>query len=265
MNVHEGIYDRLLRSSQANEILSEERQLQSMLDFEAALCHAEAELGLIPLFAVEPILACCVAAAFDCSLLSEGLARSGNLAIPMVNLLTAAVRRISPEASEYVHWGATSQDAIDTGLVLQLRDLIRLCDQRMATLCEQLARLTTEHRQTIMAGRTWLQHAVPITFGLKAAVWLDAVLRHRERLSQLTPRLLVLQFGGAAGTLASLGDRGDDVTAALARRLSTGRCRSALACESRPTRGSRYLHGPFDGHNRKDCTRFSFDGTDRTW
>jgi 3-carboxy-cis,cis-muconate cycloisomerase len=222
VSTHDGIYDRLLRSSAASEIFGEERQLQSMLDFEAALCQVEAELGLIPTSAVDPIRSCCAATTFDRDVLMDGIARSGNLAIPMVNLLTKAVQRISPDASGYVHWGATSQDAIDTGLMLQLRDLLRVCDEQVAVLCQRLVSLVSEHRQTIMPGRTWLQHAVPITFGLKAAGWLDAMLRSQERLAQLAPRVLVLQFGGAAGTLASLGARGAEVTAALARELRLG-------------------------------------------
>ncbi len=218
----EGIYDRLLRSASANEIFSERRQLQAMLEFESALCRAEAELGLIPSFAVEPICSCCLAETFDRTVLMAGVAGSGNLAIPLINLLTQAVRAISPEASGYVHWGATSQDAIDTGLVLQLREFFRVCDEQTFLLCECMARLASKHRHTVMAGRTWLQHAVPITFGLKASGWLDAMLRHRERLMQLVPRVLVLQFGGAAGTLASLGTRGSEVSVALARQLGVG-------------------------------------------
>ena len=219
MSTHEGMYDRLLRSSATNTIFSETRQLQSMLAFEAALAQVEAELGLIPAAAAGPICECCVAETFDHVALMEGAARSGNLAIPMVKQLTQAVERVSPEAALYVHWGATSQDAIDTGLMLQLRDLLEVCDQQLALLCARLAELAATHRDSVMAGRTWLQHAVPVTFGLKAAGWLEAMLRHRERLEQMRPRVLLLQFGGAAGTLASLGARGREVSVALAGLL----------------------------------------------
>ena len=219
MDNYERIYDRLLRSEAACEIFSEKRQLQSMLDFEAALVQVEAELGLIPASVVAPIRSCCLAETFDRNILMDGVAGSGNLAIPMVNLLTKAVHQISPDASGYVHWGATSQDVIDTGLVLQLRELLQLYERQLTTFCEHLARLALEHRHTVMPGRTWLQHAVPITFGLKAAGWLDALLRHRQRLEQLTPRVLVLQFGGAAGTLASLGKQGSEISTALAKEL----------------------------------------------
>jgi 3-carboxy-cis,cis-muconate cycloisomerase len=118
-----------------------------------------------------------------------------------------------------VHWGATSQDVIDTGLVLQLRDALQQIDGDLAQLTCALAQLAAVHQATPLVGRTWLQHALPITFGLKVAGWLDALLRHRQRLDQLRPRLLVLQFGGAAGTLASLGPQASAVAGTLATAL----------------------------------------------
>jgi 3-carboxy-cis,cis-muconate cycloisomerase len=121
-----------------------------------------------------------------------------------------------------VHWGATSQDAIDTGMVLGMRDALSEMDASLRRICGVLADLTARHRATIMPGRTWLQHAVPVTFGLKTAGWLDACLRHRERLAEMKERVFTLQFGGAAGTLASLGDQGDAVAAALAEELQLG-------------------------------------------
>ncbi len=215
-------FDGLLRSREACAIFAPMRQLQSMLDFEAALAKVEARLGMIPSGVVSPIVACCQASLFDQEALVKGTARSGNLAIPMVSLLTRAVKDLSPEASGYIHWGATSQDAVDTGLVLQLRDLLILLDRELLTLSERLATLTAEHRATPMVGRTWLQQAVPITLGLKTAGWLDVTLRNRERLAQLRSRVLVVQFGGAAGTLASLNSQGLVVAAELAKELDLG-------------------------------------------
>jgi 3-carboxy-cis,cis-muconate cycloisomerase len=193
--------------------------VQAMLDFEAALARAEARVGVIPVTAAAPIAACCNAARIDMPLLAHAAASAGNLAIPLVKQLTASVAQNDKEAAKYVHWGATSQDAIDTGLVLQLRHALDLIDVDLGQLADALARLAEQHRNTPLVGRTWMQHALPITFGLKAAGWLDAVLRHRERLETLRGRVLVLQFGGAAGTLASLGDKGLQVATALGEEL----------------------------------------------
>ncbi|MEN3292756.1 MAG: 3-carboxy-cis,cis-muconate cycloisomerase [Burkholderiales bacterium] len=190
-----------------------------MLDFEAALARAEARVGVIPATAAAPIAACCNAARIDMPLLAHAAESAGNLAIPLVKQLTASVAQNDKEAAKYVHWGATSQDAIDTGLVLQLRHALDLIDADLGQLADALARLAEQHRNTPLVGRTWMQHALPITFGLKAAGWLDAVLRHRERLETLRGRVLVLQFGGAAGTLASLGDKGLQVATALGEEL----------------------------------------------
>lgn len=190
-----------------------------MLDFEAALARAEAELGVIPAEAVSPITDCCRAELFDFQALGLAAVNAGNLAIPMVKALTALVKVKDGRASGYVHWGATSQDAIDTGMVLQLRGFLFALDTDLGALCKSLALLVESHRDTPMVGRTWLQQALPITFGLKAAGWLDAVERSRARLRALQPVVLTLQFGGAAGTLAALGDQGLRVAAALAARL----------------------------------------------
>ena len=125
----------------------------------------------------------------------------------------------STNVPQFVHRGATSQDIIDTALVLQLRDTFDLLDSGLQATCDAVAKLAAAHRATPMIGRTWLQQALPITLGLKFAQWLDALLRHRERLAALRERVLVLQFGGAAGTLASLRDAAPQVTQALAKEL----------------------------------------------
>jgi len=201
------------------QAFSAEACVQGMLDFEAALARAEARAGIIPAGAVEPIRHACSSDQLDLPALAEAAAGAGNLAIPLVKQLTAAVARKDKEASKYVHWGATSQDAIDTGMVLQLRRALDLIDADLDALGDALAHLVQRHADTVMIGRTWMQHALPVTFGLKAAGWLDAVLRHRERIEALRPRVLALQFGGAAGTLASLGDKGMEVAQALAADL----------------------------------------------
>ena len=193
-----------------------------MLDFEAALARAQARLGVVPKVVAPAIEAKCRAELFDLAALGRNTASAGNPAIPMVKALTALVARRNKSAAGYVHWGATSQDAMDTGLVLQLRAACKLIDADLDRLANALARLARKHKRTPMAGRTWMQQALPITFGLKAASALSAVQRHRMRLRELQARVLVIQFGGAAGTLASLGERGSAVVRALAAELKLG-------------------------------------------
>jgi len=199
-------------------IFSDRARLQGMLDFEAALARAEAKSGVIPAAAAAPIAAQCRADQFDLGALAEEAVQAGNAAIPMVRHLTRLVAGSDPEASRYVHWGATSQDAIDTGLVLQVRLALGIIDADAAHLCEALAAMCAKHRNTIMVGRTWMQQALPVTLGLKAAGWLSAMERHRLRLARLNANL-VLQFGGAVGTLASLGAPASEVTDSLAHEL----------------------------------------------
>jgi 3-carboxy-cis,cis-muconate cycloisomerase len=210
---------RMFGDAAVDALFTDRARLQRMLDFEAALARAEAHCGVLPQSVVAAIQQHCDASEYDLAAIGDAARLAGNPAIPMVKMLTAAVRADDAEAARWVHWGATSQDAIDTGLVLQLRDALELIDDGCAALIDVLARLANEHRGTVMAGRTWLQQAVPVTFGLKCAGWLDALLRQRQRIAELRPRVLVLQFGGAAGTLASLGDRGLAVAQALAAEL----------------------------------------------
>jgi 3-carboxy-cis,cis-muconate cycloisomerase len=214
-----GLFGPLFHGPAIGALFTDRAHLQGMLDFEAALARAEARAGVIPAEAAGPIAAQCDAALYDLGELADAAARAGNTAIPLVKALTAKVAGKDKTAAGFVHWGATSQDAMDTGLVLQLRAALALIEADLAKLAAGLAALAQKHRQTPMVGRTWLQHALPITFGLKAAGWLDAIERHRARIDELKPRLLVLQFGGAAGTLAALGDKGLVVAEALAADL----------------------------------------------
>jgi 3-carboxy-cis,cis-muconate cycloisomerase len=202
-----------------NDIWSPRSTLQRMLDVEAALARASAAHGVIPQAAVAAIEAACDADRLDANALAHDAALGGNLAIPLVKQLTARVKELDAEASKYVHWGATSQDIIDTATVLQLRDTYALLERGLASTCDAIAELARTHRTTPMIGRTWLQQALPITLGLKFAQWLDALLRHRERLDALRERTLVLQFGGAAGTLASLRSAAPAVSRSLASEL----------------------------------------------
>ena len=212
--------DRLTSTDAMLDVFSPSATVQRMLDVEAALACALAEAGVIPSDAVAPIEAACNVDHIDADALTAAAARAGNLAIPLVKQLTARVSDQAPEAAKYVHWGATSQDIIDSGMVLQLRDALDLIDVHVDALCTALARQALTHRDTPVIGRTWLQQALPMTLGLKFAQWLDALERHRVRLVQLRERALALQFGGAAGTLASLGDAAPVVARTLSQQLA---------------------------------------------
>ncbi|VVE44941.1 3-carboxy-cis,cis-muconate cycloisomerase [Pandoraea terrigena] len=213
------LLDSLLRGAAVTARFSRDATLQGMLDFEAALAAAEAEAGVIPAAAVAPITAAAHASELDWAALRDAAAGAGNLAIPLVKQLTARVKARDADAARFVHWGATSQDAIDTGLILQVRGALDDLGADLDSLIAQLAAQVRQHRATVMVGRTWLQHALPITFGLKLAGTLDALLRARADLANVRQQVLCAQFGGAAGTLASLGTQGPAVAAALARHL----------------------------------------------
>jgi 3-carboxy-cis,cis-muconate cycloisomerase len=219
LNAPVRLLDPLFTADRMREIFSDRQRLQGMLDFEAALTKALVRAGVAPPEVAPPIEAQCDAARFDLEALARGAAPSGNLAIPMVKALTSLVAEANEKATAFVHWGATSQDVIDTGLVLQLREALEWIDQSLEHLSGILAGIATAHQTTIVAGRTWLQQGPPVTLGLKAAGWRSAIERHRARLAEARPRILVLQFGGAVGTLSALEDRGLDVAAALAREL----------------------------------------------
>ena len=212
--------DGLFSTEGMRSIFSDSNTIQRMLDVEAALARALAVEDVIPQSAVAAIVSSCRADLMDLDALAKSVSSAGNVAIPLVKQLTAVVASTDADAARYVHWGATSQDVIDSGRVLQLRDAIDLITIDLAELADKLAALAHQHRATIMVGRTWMQHAQPTTLGLKIAGWLDAIMRHQDRLQALRTRVCVLQFGGAAGTLASLGESGLTVATALAKDLS---------------------------------------------
>src|ERR1017187_1965047 len=216
------LLDPLFGSAAMCEIFSDTARLQRMLDFEAALSRAEARCGVIPADAAPAIVAKCKAELMDADALATATAAALNPAIPLVKQLTALVAKDDPEAARFVHWGATSQDANDTGLVLQMRRAFDLLEADLAALCGTLTELAQKHRSTPIAGRTLMQHALPTTFGVKVGGWLDAMNRHRERFAETRPRVLVLQFGGAVGTLAALREKGLQVAEALAAELHLG-------------------------------------------
>jgi 3-carboxy-cis,cis-muconate cycloisomerase len=198
----------LYSSAAMRGIVDDGARLQRMLDVESALARAEAAVGVIPASAAAPIAEACRANYFDHAALAQASVNGGNLAIPLVKALTAEVAKHDKDAAGYVHWGATSQDIIDTALVLDLRAGIDALLADLDPAIAGFAKLAEQHRNTPAVARTWLQHALPMPFGLKLAGYAAALRRARERLNALRAEALLLQFGGAAGTLASLGDKG---------------------------------------------------------
>jgi len=213
------LYDELFSYSALQKILSDESRVSAMLQFEAALAKVEARIGVIPEGSARKIAEQCRAGQFDLSAIAKEAARAGNIAIPLLKMLTEAVAKQDKDAARFVHWGATSQDTIDNGFILQLRDAMTLLERDLSSLTQTLAVLAAQHRKTQLVARTWMQHALPTTFGFIVAGWLDAVLRQRRRLAEIRLRVLTLQFGGAVGTLAALAGRGPEVAKALAEEL----------------------------------------------
>ncbi|BEM28955.1 3-carboxy-cis,cis-muconate cycloisomerase [Serratia marcescens] len=217
------LYSAMFMTSPLTPCFSDTALLQGMLDFEAGLAQALSSARLIDNESARIIRSHCRAEKLDAAALAQSAGLAGNLAIPLVKQLTALVAQSSPEAARFVHWGATSQDAMDSGLMLQLRSALSQTETLLNQLIAALTAQCRRHSATLMVGRTWLQHALPTTLGLKLAGTLDALLRFRVRLVEMRPRALALQFGGAAGTLASFGERGERVEQALAEALALPR------------------------------------------
>ena len=226
------ILGTLYGSDPMRAVFDETAYFQRMLDVEAALARVQGRLGIIPADAAAAITA---AARID-NLRTEDLAASARtVGYPVVGLV-AGLSKAAGEAGRWTHWGATTQDIMDTATVLQVRDGLDLIDAELGGILTALVGQAARYRHTVMAGRTHLQQALPTTFGMKCAVWATPFIAHRQRLSQLRPRVQVVEFGGAAGTLASLGDRGVAVMEALAAELGLGApigpwhvCRDGLA------------------------------------
>ena len=213
------LFDAYFTAKAMGEVFSDHGRVQAMLDVESALARAQARVEVIPHSALAPITAACRAELYDFEALGLAIASAGNSAIPLVKALGKQIASTAPEAERYVHLGATSQDIMDTGLVLQLRAALGLIEADLVRLADVLAQQAQRYATTPLAGRTWLQQATPVTLGMKIASWLGAVTRNRQRLDELKPRLLCLQFGGASGTLAALGDQAMPVAQALANEL----------------------------------------------
>jgi 3-carboxy-cis,cis-muconate cycloisomerase len=210
------IFGPLFGDAEISQLLSDEAYVRALVEVETALARAEARVGVIPHEAAEQISRSADPNRIDLASLSEGSLRSG---FPIIALVQELRRLAGGPAAPYVHWGATTQDIMDTACVLQLRAAGKLYREKIVELARCLGRLSNRHRATVMAGRTHGQQALPISFGLKVASWLAPLLRHAARLEEISPRLLVVQFGGAAGSLAALGDKGIEVVQALGDEL----------------------------------------------
>jgi 3-carboxy-cis,cis-muconate cycloisomerase len=201
------------------DLFSDDSVLRAMLDFEAALARVEGRLGIIPRTAASTISAVAATARLDAAAVASKALQSGTPAIPFIHKFTESVGAQNPMAAGFVHWSATSQDVCDTALVLLLQKAQTIFEADLHRLKKGLQQLSEKHRNTVMLGRTWLQAAPPVTFGLKAAGWFGTVNRGHLRLNTAFEDCLMLQFGGASGTLAALGRDGQRVARALAAEL----------------------------------------------
>ena len=217
--IDSAVFRDIFSTEAMRTVFSDENRVQKYLDFEAALARAQARLGIIPTEAAEEICRHCHAAEMDFAKLKIQTERIGYPVLPVVQQLVGLCR---DGLGEWCHWGATTQDITDTATVIQMREALVLIERHIDDIAGALAALARKYRDTPMAGRSNLQQAVPITFGYKMATLLAAFARHRERLSELRSRVLVGEFGGAAGTLSSLGGRGLATQAELMKELKLG-------------------------------------------
>lgn len=209
------IYRDFFGTPAMRAVWSDETLVARYVESEVALALAEARVGVIPAEAAKEIAAKADATKMD---LAQLKSETDIVGYPIIGIVHQMTKQCGG-AGRYVHWGATTQDIMDTATVLQLRAALDIVNAELDAVAGALESLARKHRDTVMAGRTHMQHALPVTFGYKAAVWLSSVRRDKARLAALRDRLLVVQFSGAAGTLASLGDKGLDVQAALADEL----------------------------------------------
>ena len=217
--IDSSIFQGIFSTDEMRQVWSDENRTQKYLDFEAALAKVQGRLGLIPAEAAAEIVSHCRLDQLDMGRLRQQTERIGYPVLGVVSQLNALCR---DKLGEYCHWGATTQDVTDTATVLQIREALAIVDRELAAISAALAKLARDHRDTPMIGRSNLQQAIPVTFGYKMAGLLSAIERHRERLAQLRPRVLIGEFAGAAGTLASLATGAMETQAALCAELGLG-------------------------------------------
>jgi len=213
------VFRDIFTTPEMRAVWSDENRVQKYLDFEAALAKAQAKLKIIPQEACDEIVQHCNAGEIDMAKLKAATEKIGYPVLPVVQQL---VKLCKDKLGEWCHWGATTQDITDTATVVQIRESLDIVGKELDGICDGLAALAKKYRDTVMVGRSNLQQAVPITFGYKMATMLAAFERHRERLKQLKERVLVGEFGGAAGTLSSLGKDGLKVQEGLMKELKLG-------------------------------------------
>jgi 3-carboxy-cis,cis-muconate cycloisomerase len=216
------IFEQFLSTPEIGAVFSDAAIVQGMLDFEAALARAQAAEGVIPARVAASIAGACSVERFDLAALVAASSVAGTLAIPLVKQLTAEVAKTDTEAAGYVHWGSTSQDVIDTAMVLATRRALALIDARLGDLIKSLCTLAQQEGDAPMLGRTLLQPALVISFGFKLVSWAAPLLRCRERLRAAAGHALKLQLGGAVGTLSVMGDQGLAVAQLMAQELELG-------------------------------------------
>ena len=217
--IDSAIFQGIFSSDAMRQVWSDENRTQKYLDIEAALAKVQGRLGLIPQEAADEIISHCQLSQIDMVKLRAQTERIGYPILGVVSQLNALCR---DKLGEYCHWGATTQDITDTATVLQIREALDLVDAELTAISAAMAQLARDHRLTPMIGRSNLQQAIPVTFGYKVAGLLSAIERHRERLDQLRSRVLVGEFAGAAGTLASLQTGAMDTQAGLCAELGLG-------------------------------------------
>jgi 3-carboxy-cis,cis-muconate cycloisomerase len=213
------VFERFLSTPEMLAVFSETSVLQSMLDVEAALARAQAALGVIPDAAARVIAACCQTDPLDLEAIVNASGRAGSLAIPLVKHLTAAVAKVDANAAGFVHWGSTSQDVIDTAMSLLSRRALALIDRDLRSLIDSLLTLAERHAHTPVLARTLMQAAQVVSVGFKLLAWTAPLQRCRERLHEISKTALQLQLGGAVGTLAVMGEKGDAVAQQMAADL----------------------------------------------
>src|SRR5205807_1055069 len=213
------VFRNIFSSEPMRQVFSDEHRVQCYLDIEAALARVQARLGLIPQRAADEITARCTLDIIDMAKLKSQTELIGYPVLPVVRQLVAAC---ADNLGQYSHWGATTQDITDTATILQIREALSLAEDDLSAISGHLANLAKRYRDTPMIGRSNLQQAVPITFGYKMACLLSAVERHRTRLAELRPRILVGEFAGASGTLASIEVGGLETQAGLMQELRLG-------------------------------------------
>lgn len=210
------LYTDIFESLEMREIFSDKNTVQTFLDIEKTLAKVQGDLGIIPQEASKLIQSVCIIENIDIQKYQKEVSHAG---FPIVPLLNQIVEKANNKLVEYIHFGATTQDIMDTAVVLQIKAAFEIIENDLEMLIEQLSITAKEHINTLMVGRSQLQQALPITFGYKTANWLSSIKRHQQRLAEIRPRVLVLQFGGAVGTLASLKEDGYKVQAGLSKAL----------------------------------------------